>query len=199
MTQPPSSDDPRPDPFGGLPPREDDDAAAQDGGTPASGSDDHEPTRVYGAPGPQGWGAPSAPQQPPYGQQPTYGQQPYGQAPYGQQPYPVYYAPPPGWRPQPASHPSATTALVLGIIALVGGMVCYLPIFLAPFAWIKGSSALKAIRDEPDHYGGRTEALTGKILGIIGTVLLALGLALVAILITVAIVNPEFFESDPSY
>lgn len=44
---------------------------------------------------------------------------------YGQ---PMPFHPPP-------DHPKATTAMVLGIVALAGGMICYLPFFLAPFAW----------------------------------------------------------------
>ena len=181
MTQPPSSDDP----FGGLPPRE--------GEEPGD-----EPTRSFDAPAadPDPSGPFDEPAPSPQAQDPS--------AQYPQQPAPAYgpvyaYGPPPGWRPQPATHPAATTALVLGLVGLVGGMACLLPFFLAPFAWIKGSSALKAIDAEPERHGGRTEAITGKILGIIGTVLLVLGVLAVAALIVLAIVSPESFESDTDY
>ena len=64
------------------------------------------------------YGAPPEPDQPQYRQSP-YGQPQYGQQPYGQQPYgatPGY-----GYPGQaPVNHPSATTALVLSIIGLVG-------------------------------------------------------------------------------
>lgn len=70
----------------------------------------------------------------------------------------------------------ATTALVLGILSIV---VCQL---LGPFAWQMGVKELQAIdagRRPPEN---RSNANAGKILGIIGTVLLALGLlAIIAV------------------
>jgi len=63
----------------------------------------------------------------------------------------------------------ATTVLVLGILGLV---LCQ---FLGPFAWVMGNKELAAIdagRRRPENRGS---AQAGKILGIIATVLLALG------------------------
>ena len=62
------------------------------------------------------------------------------------------------------------TSLVLGILGLI---VCGI---LAPFAWAMGSRELTAIdggRRPPENRG---KARAGRILGIIGTVLLGLGL-----------------------
>src|SRR6476661_252433 len=127
----------------------------------------------YGAPG----------QQPPaYGQQP-YGQQPYGQPPYGQPGY-GYGA------PAPANHPSATTALVLSLIGLAGIALCGgITLVLSPFAWRTGAKAVREIDANPGMYGGRDQANAGRIMGIIGTVLLAIGVVLLIGLIALAIVG----------
>jgi hypothetical protein len=64
----------------------------------------------------------------------------------------------------------ATLALVLGILGIV---VCQV---LAPAAWVIGNNELKAIdagRRPPENRGN---ANAGKILGIVGSVLLGLGL-----------------------
>jgi hypothetical protein len=91
------------------------------------------------------------------------------------------YPPPSGHHPYPAGpqkHPQSTTALVLGILSLV---VCGL---LGPFAWSIGAKAVKEIDAAPWTYGGRSEANAGRIMGIIGTGLLALSvLALVGLLV----------------
>jgi hypothetical protein len=64
----------------------------------------------------------------------------------------------------------ATTVLVLGILGLV---VCQV---LGPFAWVMGNNELAAIdagRRPPENRG---TANAGRILGIISTVFLAIGL-----------------------
>ena len=127
----------------------------------------------------------AAPSQPPYGQPPTapyqpYGQeQPYGQVPYGQAPY---GAPSYGGAMAP-KHPSATTAMVLGISALGGMMLCVVPLVLAPFAWMIGGRAVKEIDANPGRFSGRDQAQAGRIMGIIGTILLIIGvIALIGLL-----------------
>ncbi len=87
--------------------------------------------------------------------------------PYGQ---PGYGAP---W--QPPKHPQTTTVLVLGILGLVACQV------VAPIAWYMGNNALKEIDADPSRYSGRSEINTGKILGIVGSVLLILTLLLVVV------------------
>lgn len=113
---------------------------------------------------PQGYGQPGYPQ--------AYGQPAYGQG----------YAQP---FPSVPNHPSANTALVLGIVALGGGFVCGLPVLAGPFAWYMGAKVKREIDAEPMRYGGRGEANAGMILGIVATVLL--GLAVLAVIAVVAI------------
>jgi hypothetical protein len=129
------------------------------------------PTNPYGDP----QAGPGQPYQQPYAQ-PGYPQQGYGQG------YAQGYAQP---FPSAPNHPSANTALVLGIVALGGGFVCGLPILAGPFAWYMGAKVKREIDAEPMRYGGRGEANAGMILGIVATVLL--GLAVLAVIAVVAI------------
>ena len=74
----------------------------------------------------------------------------------------------------------ATTALVLGIVGIFFNVV-------APFAWKFGHDELKAIdqgRRPPDGHGAAT---AGRILGIIGTVFLILGVLVLLIVIPVSV------------
>jgi hypothetical protein len=128
-------------------------------------------------------------QPPQYGQsqygQPQYGQPPYGQGDYGQQ-YGQPYGQPPAQPPYgaapgygypgqaPVSHPQATTAMVLSLVGLIGFFVCGLPLVLSPFAWRMGARAVHEIDANPGMYGGRDQANAARIIGLIGTVLLAL-------------------------
>lgn len=141
----------------------------------------HESQPQYGQP--QYGQAPPPPQsnpnQPPnYGQAPAYGPPtPYGQQPPQWQPPPPYngapaYGPYSG-APLPPKHPSAVTALVLGIISVAGVVLCIGPL-IAPFAWYLGHKAVSEIDQNPGVYSGRGEANAGKVLGIVGTVLLVL-------------------------
>lgn len=75
----------------------------------------------------------------------------------------------------------ATTVLVLGILGLV---ICQV---LGPFAWVMGNRELEAIdsgRRPPENRG---TANAGRILGIISTVLLAIGI-LIGLFVLVAAV-----------
>ena len=166
---------------------------SSDSGEPQGpGGDDQSlpPThQPYGQQPPPPYGQPQypAPQQP--GQ--PYGQQPYGQSPYGapQQPYGA----PQGYgygQPAPANHPSATTALVLSLIGLAGIAFCGgITLVLSPFAWRIGARAVREIDENPGTYGGRDQANAGRIMGIIGTVLLVLGLLAIAAFITLVAVS----------
>lgn len=97
----------------------------------------------------------------------------------GQQPYPPQQYPPqaqtPGYAgPAPyqyaPDHPKATTSLVLGILGVV---LCQV---VAPFAWAMGKRTLDEIDASQGQVGGRGAAQAGYVLGIVGTVLLALGI-----------------------
>ena len=75
----------------------------------------------------------------------------------------------------------ATTILVLGILSLV---ICGV---LGPFAWSMGNTELAAIdagRRSPD---GRGTANAGRILGIISTVLLVIGLVIGIVVIAASV------------
>ena len=166
---------------------------SSDSGEPTGPGDDSSLPPTH-----QPYGQPQQPQPPygqpdqPYGQQPPYGQPQYGQPQYGQpqygqqppygQPQPPYGAPQPGYGYGPQAlpnHPSATTALVLSLIGLAGIAFCGgLTLVLSPFAWKIGSTAVREIDANPGTYGGRDQANAGRIMGIIGTGLLALGLLL---------------------
>ena len=63
----------------------------------------------------------------------------------------------------------ATTILVLGILAII----CCGPLGIA--AWIMGNNELEAIDSGRRNPEGRSTANAGRIMGIIGTVLLILG------------------------
>ena len=122
-------------------------------------------------------------QQPP--QQPSQvpPQVPYGGSGGAYQPPPpgAYGAPPPygAWAPQ--DHPRAMTSLILGIIGLI---VCQL---VSPFAWVMGKRAIDEIDANPQMYGGRSTAVAGWVLGIIGTVILGLALVILVIVIIIAV------------
>jgi hypothetical protein len=162
------------------------------GDNPDSGRDESLPPthQPYGQPqqGQSPYG------QPPYGQ-PQYGQQSPGQPPYGQQPYgatPGY-----GYPGQaPANHPSATTALVLSLIGLVGIALCGgITLVLSPFAWRMGARAVREIDANPGMYAGRDQANAGRIMGLIGTVLL--GLAVLAFVAAIALLMVASVSTTP--
>lgn len=143
----------------------------------------------------QPYGQPPAGQTPyqPYGPEQPYGQtQPYGQAPYG--------APSYGGGAMSPPHPSATTSMVLGICALAGMFFCVLPILLAPFAWFMGGKAVKEIDAQPGRYSGREQAQAGRIMGMIGTALLVLGLVGIFLLIvSLGLAADTTYDSNPTY
>lgn len=142
--------------------------------------------------------APPAYGQPPY-QQPSYGQPQYGQPAYGQPAYgqPAYGQPAygqPAWAgagspysafsPPRADHPQSTTAMVLGIVGLAAGFLfCGVGFVVSPFAWAIGRRSLKDISASQGQLGGESQARSGMIMGIIGTVLLILALALLALFV----------------
>ena len=68
-------------------------------------------------------------------------------------------------------------SLVLGILGLVVCSIC------APFAWKLGKDAEAAVDASGGMLGGRGMATAGKILGIIGTVLMAIFIIIIIIVI----------------
>jgi hypothetical protein len=164
--------------------------------------------------------------QDPYGGQPgPFGQQSggYPGQPGPSQPYCGTYAPPPNPYPSPQEygtpqnpygapyqpayaggvlpdHPSATTAMVLGIIGLVGIALCGgLTLILSPAAWVVGAKAVREIDASQGRYAGRDRAQAGKVMGIIGTVLLALGILAVIAIVVVAIAVGSSSDPTPAF
>ena len=164
---------------------------------PAQPAPPPQPTPGY-APGSQG--SPT-----PYGQG-SYGQVPYGQPTppsYGGQPaaptpgqpsvpgQPAQYLPmsPYGGYVPPPDHPQSTLALVLGLVGVIGAFILCVPLVVAPFAWVIGHGALKDIRASQGRLGGESNARTGMILGIIGTVLLILFALVIFLAIVIGAVS----------
>jgi hypothetical protein len=143
---------------------------------------------------------PSGQQQNPYASsgQPAYGGQPAaGYIPPPGQPAPYYYPagpgaagpgqPPYGYTPPPPAHPQATLAMVLGLVGVVGAfLACGLTLVVSPFAWAIGQKAVREIRNSNGRLGGESQARTGMITGIVGTVLLVL--AIIGVIAFIALV-----------
>ncbi len=75
--------------------------------------------------------------------------------------------------PQESASSQAITALVLGILGL---LACQL---LGPFAWYLGNQELRAIREGRSPRAGEALAMAGKVMGIIGTVLMVVVLVVI--------------------
>jgi hypothetical protein len=133
-------------------------------------------------------GDPAAPPPYPYPQQPS-AQPPYAPVPGhpGMPQFPTYVLP---------DHPKATSALVVGIIAVAGTFTCVLPVLASPVAWALGAQARKEIRRAPQYWGGESKATAGMVLGIIGTALLVLGIIVITLIIVVAVNDPNGFDSN---
>ena len=97
---------------------------------------------------------------------------PGGAAPYGYQPY--------GARAQP-EHPQGTTILVLGILSLVACGI------LGPVAWSMGNHAIREMDANTQvTYSNRGNVSAGRICGIVGTVLMAVGIVATIVVIAAA-------------
>lgn len=68
----------------------------------------------------------------------------------------------------PREHPQAIVVLVLGIIG-----VTVVP-FIAPVAWVMGGWVLRQIDANPGAYSRRDFVVVGRILGMVGTLLVSL-------------------------
>lgn len=130
---------------------------------------------------------PQDPSNEPTAPQPGYWEQQGQQPPQQPPPPPQQYAYPPQGYAQPApqgyamDHPKATTSLVLGILGVV---LCSI---VAPFAWSMGKKTLTEIDASGGQLGGRGSAQAGYVLGIVGTVLLAVGIVFLIIYVIIII------------
>jgi hypothetical protein len=97
---------------------------------------------------------------------------------YGGYPQPGYAA-----VANPPTDSQATVSLVLGILS-----ICCIGIVLGPIAYFLGTGALNRINASGGTLGGAGLAQAGRILGIIGAVLWAVGL-IVRIVVAIAVHN----------
>jgi TRAP-type C4-dicarboxylate transport system permease small subunit len=89
-----------------------------------------------------------------------------------------------GYQQQPPQdHPRATMSMILGILGLV---ICGI---IAPFAWRIGKRTMDEIDASGGQLSGRGMAQAGYVMGIIGTVLLALGLLFFLIAIPLGVLS----------
>jgi hypothetical protein len=94
------------------------------------------------------------------------------------------WQPPPPPQVQPQSKSLATAAMVLGIISVTVGWLCFGPL-PGVAAIILGAVALSQIKKTPEHVGGKQMAWTGIITGSV-TVLLYIGILIFYVFVIVA-------------
>jgi len=143
----------------------------------------------------QPYGAPPPPSPSPYGAQ----QQPYQQAPYPQQGYGQPYQQPGYGQPVPyvTSPPTdglALGSMITGIVALVLSCAYGIGLLASPVALVLGKVSMNRIARSQGQLGGRGLAVTGFVLGIVGTVLLVIAIAIVVVIIIVAVNDPDAFN-----
>ena len=97
--------------------------------------------------------------------------------------------------PGPRTHPGARTALMLGLISVVGA-VFVVPLLLGPFAWYRGARVGREVEREPHRWSGGGHARTGAVLGMVASALLGL---LVLVLLVVAALAVVTVGLDTGY
>lgn len=97
--------------------------------------------------------------------------------PFGRSAYPT--PPPPRGR---AAHPHAGLSLGLALVGLAGTCLFGLGLLVAPFALVTGLEARREIAGEPGRWTGDEMALIGVVLGLLGTIALALVVVVAAIM-----------------
>ncbi|MFT4218111.1 MAG: DUF4190 domain-containing protein [Micropruina sp.] len=80
---------------------------------------------------------------------------------------------------EPAEHPNAISALVLGVLGIVTLFVAF-P-FLSPVAWYLGAKARRDMRLQPGRYRRSGALTTGYVLGIIGTLIALVFITIIVI------------------
>ena len=104
---------------------------------------------------------------------------------------PTHMSQPPQFPQDSGAYPEASQATTILVIGIIGIVLCQ---FLGPVAWIMGNNELAAIdagRRAPENRG---TANAGRILGIISTVLLALGI-LALIFLFIGFFSLSVFET----
>jgi hypothetical protein len=148
-------------------------AEQQSAPNPQPGPVSQPASNPYGPPGAGGYQA--------YANPPVEAEEPAGwSAPqsFSSQPaVPLHYGatqPYPYWQELP-EHPSANTVLVLGIVSAVLLLVAF-PV-TGPFAWWMGNKARREIRQFPGRYREGGTLTAGWVIGIITSILMAIGAA----------------------
>ena len=148
------------------------------------------PASLPPAEGGGGWTPPGQPAEPPRPGQPPPPPPPPAALPLPPPPPPPApgYAPampppppPAGYGPMAPAVPSDTQAVVSLVLGICSIFCC----FLGPVAFFIGNSAIKRIRSSGGTIGGEGMAQAGRILGVIGTVFLALGVLWVVVVVIV--------------
>jgi len=96
---------------------------------------------------------------------------------------------PPQFPSESGSYPEASQATTVLVLGIIGVVLCQL---LGPVAWVMGNNELAAIdsgRRAPENRG---TANAGRILGIISTVLLAIGVLIIVLLVVGAVTFSTF-------
>ena len=78
-------------------------------------------------------------------------------------------------------HPQTTTVLIMGILGLA---LCQV---LGPFAWSMGNKTLREIDASNGQLGGRDMANVGRILGMVATIILGVGVVFFVVFVVVGI------------
>lgn len=75
----------------------------------------------------------------------------------------------------PAGPPNASTAVAALVLGILGIILCPL---LGPVAWVLGRKGEREVDSSGGAVGGRSLATAGKVLGMIGTFFILIGLAI---------------------
>lgn len=70
--------------------------------------------------------------------------------------------------------------MALGLVSLIGGWMFCLPVIVGPLAWFMAQQDLRAIRDGYMDATNESMIRTGQVCGILSTIFLFLGIALLA-------------------
>lgn len=108
---------------------------------------------------------------------------PPDQPPPGPPPYPYQpqsWPPPPGgyYVPPPAPPVNASLILIFGILGIVLSLSCGIGGIFGIAAWVMGNGALQTLDRVGDPMNQRGTVNAGRICGIVGAVLMALGILL---------------------
>lgn len=78
-------------------------------------------------------------------------------------------------KPSDKAHPDTTTIFVMGLLSIIGGLI------FGPLAWFFGNRLLAKYDAEPERFRHRDWVVAGVVMGKIGTVLIPVYIALLAL------------------